>query len=70
MKSMRLKINRSIIVDQVASFLLSTKQVPYKSEITNIQFSELFGVSDVEYVTIDVFFKEEEVELIHYGDGT
>lgn len=53
-----LTISRSNIVDQVASFLYATGKVPHSQEISNIQFSDLFGSSDTEYCTLKVFTKE------------
>lgn len=67
MKSpLRLTINRSIIVDQVAQFLIATKAVPYNSEIIDIEFID----TNNEKATIEVHFKDEEVKLIYYGDAT
>lgn len=66
MKStLRLTLNRSIIVDQVAQFLIATKAVPYNAEIIDIDF-----VVMNEKCTLDVYFKDEEVKLTYYGDAT
>jgi hypothetical protein len=60
-ETLNLTINRMIIVDQVAAFLYATKQVPESSEITNIQFSDLFGASTEEFCTLKVNIKGKEV---------
>jgi hypothetical protein len=60
--TLELTINRSIIVDQVASFLYAIKAVDDgMGEITNIQFGELFGVSETEHVPIKIHIKGREV---------
>lgn len=60
--TLSLTINRSIIVDQVASFLYAARMVDEGlGEITNIQFGELFGVSETEHVPIKIYLKGREV---------
>jgi len=38
---LKLTINKGIIVDQIAQFLIATKQVPYNCEITDIDFEDI-----------------------------
>lgn len=52
------KINRQTIVDQMAAFLYASSIINDNQDITNIQFSDLFGVSDTEYVTMKIHIKE------------
>lgn len=51
-------ISRQTIVDLVASFLYAASVVDDNKEITNIQFGELFGASDVEHVPMKIYMKE------------
>lgn len=62
-------ISRSNIVDQIAALLYATKVVPADTEITNIQFGELFGASETELVPLKIFTKgrEKEVQVIKYN---
>lgn len=53
-----LTISRQNIVDQVASFLYFTKTIPESQEITNIQFSDLFGYSGTQLCKLKVYIKE------------
>jgi hypothetical protein len=55
---LNLTLSRSNIVDQVAALLYATGAVHDNEEITNIQFSDLFGVSATEFTSIKVFTKE------------
>ena len=52
-------ITRQVIVDLVAAHLYATSIIDDDTEITNIQFGELFGASTVEYVPIKIFTKKE-----------
>lgn len=47
-------ISRQNIVDQVAALLYAMKVVPDDVDIQNIQFSELFGNSDIELVKLTI----------------
>jgi hypothetical protein len=53
-----IKINRSIVVDQVASFLYATKAIKESNNITNIQF----GGINSDLVELKIFLKEGEVK--------
>lgn len=59
-----LMLNRSIIVDQVAQFLIATKQVPYNSEIVDIDFVEFNKTTGKANIT--VHFKKEELEVTYF----
>lgn len=48
-------INRQTIVDTMAAWLYATRMIKDANNITNIQFSDLFGASDTELVTLKVF---------------
>lgn len=62
MKSpLKLKINKSIVVDQVAQFLIATKQVPFNCEIVDIDFTL---IKDKFELTIHT--KPEELEVIYF----
>lgn len=52
-------LNRDIIVSQVAAFLYAASIVPDDEEITNIQFSELFGASTEELCKLKIFTTKE-----------
>lgn len=54
-----LKINRQQIVDAVATHLYATSIIDDDVDITNIQFSDLFGVSTQEFVTLKIFTKNK-----------
>ena len=58
-RCIEMSINRQNIVDQVASLLHAWNVVGEKEEITNIQFGELFGVSDTELVPLKIYFRKE-----------
>lgn len=63
MKSpLQLTINRSIIVDQVAQFLIAIKKVPYNTEIKDIIFDNLRQ----DRVLLTVYFNTEELEVVHF----
>lgn len=51
-------INRQTIVDQMASWLYATSIINDNVDITNIQFSDLFGKSDQELVKLKIYCKE------------
>lgn len=51
-----IKINRQTLVDLTASYLHAIKAV--NKEISNIQFGELFGVSDQEFIPLKITVKE------------
>lgn len=53
-------INRKLIVDALAPLLYTTGIVPDEVEISNIQFSNLFGASTEEYCNIKIYFKPTE----------
>lgn len=55
-----LTINRMIIVDQVAAFLYATGHVNDSEEISNIQFGDLFGVSDTEHSKLKIWIRKED----------
>lgn len=60
-------INRQTIVDQVAAFLYAAGYVHDNEHVTNIQFKELFGESDVELVPIKICLKkQQEIEVIEH----
>lgn len=48
-------INRQTLVDITAAWLYAARQVNDAKNISNIQFSDLFGASDTEFVTLKVF---------------
>jgi len=48
-------INRQTLVDITAAWLYAARQVNDAKNISNIQFSDLFGASDTELVTLKVF---------------
>ena len=48
-------MDRMHIVNAVAPYLQSLNIIPNAKDITNIQFSDLFGRSDKELVTLKVF---------------
>jgi len=50
-----LTVDRMHIVEAVAQYLNSLSLV--KNDITNIQFSNLFGASTTEYVTLKIYTK-------------
>ena len=59
--TLNLTINRQTIVDQMAAFLYAIKAVDEETEITNIQFGELFGASKTEHCPLKIFLKGKEV---------
>lgn len=52
-------INRTNIVNQVAAFLYAIGEVPDSEDITNIQFSDLFGASTEEFCKAKIFTTKE-----------
>ena len=62
--TLNLTINRQTIVDQMAAFLYAIKAVGEETEITNIQFGDLFGVSKTEHVPIKISIKEKRCEQL------
>ena len=48
-------LDRMHIVNAVAPYLQSLNIIPNAKDITNIQFSDLFGASTQEFVTLKVF---------------
>lgn len=48
-------LDRSHIVNAVGPYLQSLNIIPDAKDITNIQFSDLFGASTQEFVTLKVF---------------
>ena len=48
-------VNRQTIVDNTAAWLYATRMINDAKNISNIQFSDLFGASDTELVTLKVF---------------
>lgn len=52
-------INRQHIVDAVGQFLVATTVVPKNRAVTNIQFSDLFGVSGAELCKIKIYTQKE-----------
>jgi len=48
-------VNRQTIVDNTAAWLYATRMINDAKNISNIQFSDLFGSSDKEFVTLKVF---------------
>ena len=62
MPSLKLSINKSIIVDQIAMVLSSFKKVPYNVEITDITFEDI----NKPIVNLTVHFKKEELEVTYF----
>ena len=52
-------IARQHIVDAVTTMLFALSIVDDDKKITNIQFSDLFGVSTTEFCKIKIFIEEE-----------
>ena len=52
-------IARQNIVDAVTTMLFALSIVDDDKKITNIQFSDLFGVSTTEFCKIKIFIEEE-----------
>lgn len=74
-RTLEFSINRSQIVDQMAAWLYAAGVVNDNEDITNIQFGDLFGVSDRESVKLKVFLngkvdKEEEVIILDHNEET
>lgn len=59
--TLNLTINRQTIVDQMSAFLYAIKAVDEETEITNIQFGELFGDSVTEHCPLKIFIRGKEV---------
>jgi hypothetical protein len=55
-------INRKQIVDALAQNLYAFGVVPHDQDITNIQFSDLFGASTEEFCKIKIFTQQEVVQ--------
>ena len=53
-------INRQLIVDKVSELLYQLGIVPDNQQITNIQFSNLFGRSDTELTEMKIFTRKEQ----------
>lgn len=51
----KIKMKRETIVDIVSAWLYATRAVDDAKNISNIQFSDLFGSSDTELVTLKVY---------------
>ena len=64
-----LSITRASIVDLVASYLQGSGLISEKRIISNIQFGELFGASDVEHVPLKIFYEHKEVGADTKKDG-
>ncbi len=54
-KPTAIEINRSIIVDQVASFLHATNTIPNSKEITDIKFGDISGNS----IKLEIYTRKE-----------
>lgn len=64
-REIELPLNRKLIVDQVAALLYAAGYVHDDEEVVNIQFSDLFGASDIEMTKLRVCIKKpQEVEVI------
>lgn len=62
---MKVQIHRDQIVSQVAAWLYATGTVPDNMDISNIQFSNLFGMSDIELCDLTVFTqKPKEAKIV------
>lgn len=61
---LKLTINRGIVVDQVAQFLIATKAVPYKTEIIDILFDR--NLQDPTKMNLLVYTKPEELEVTYF----
>lgn len=48
-------MQRQTVVDIVAAWLYATRAIDDAKNIRNIQFSDLFGASDKEFVTLKVY---------------
>lgn len=67
-REIELTINRQTIVDQVAAFLYAAGLVHDYEHVTNIQFKELFGASDIELVPIKICLKkQQEIDLTQHN---
>ena len=53
-------MDRMHIVNAVAPYLQSLNIISDAKDITNIQFSDVFGRSDKEFVTLKIFTKGSE----------
>lgn len=58
-ETIELNLNRSQIVDQIAALLYATSIIPDNVDIANIQFSDLFGVSDKELCKLTIQTRKE-----------
>lgn len=66
-REIELPLNRQIIVDQVAAFLYAAGYIHDNEHVVNIQFKELFGVSDTELCPIKVSLKKHQtLEVISH----
>jgi uncharacterized protein YjaZ len=53
-------INRNHIVSAVEQYLRSISVINDRENVSNIQFQDLFGSSDIELVPIRVYFSKPE----------
>lgn len=53
-KTSEITIPRQTLVDITAAWLYATRAIKDASNISNIQFSDLFGASDTEYVKLKI----------------
>jgi hypothetical protein len=66
-REIELTLSRQTIVDQVAAFLYAAGIVHDDEEVNNIQFSDIFGRSDIELVKTKIFIKKhQQVDLVKH----
>jgi hypothetical protein len=53
-------IARNLIVDKVAELIYALGIIPHTQTITNIQFSDLFGMSDTELTKMTIFSRKDQ----------
>lgn len=63
-REIELTIHRQQIVDAVASILYNLNIVHDDEHITNIQFKELFGASDIELAPLKVCIKKNQEVVV------
>lgn len=69
-RCVEMTIAREHIVRAVASHLRSLAIIHNDEEVTNIQFSDLFGRSDVELCNVKIFFEKEKKSTQRGGADT
>lgn len=63
-REIELTLNRQTIVDQVAAFLYASGVVHDDEHVVNIQFKELFGMSDTELCPIKLCLKKHQEVIV------